>query len=52
MSLRGEHFVAGVAEAWGGEPFTAFDPTSGEALAPQFREATPTQVDAAFAAAA
>ena len=52
MSLRGEHFVAGVAEAWGGEPFTAFDPTSGEALAPQYREATPTQVDAACAAAA
>ncbi len=52
MSLRGEHFVAGTAEAWGGEPFAAGDPVTGEALAPTYREATPTQVDAAATAAA
>jgi len=52
MSLRGEHFVGGVAEASGGEPFAACDPTTGAALAPTYHEAAPALVDAAVTAAA
>jgi alpha-ketoglutaric semialdehyde dehydrogenase len=52
VTLRGEHFVAGIAEAAGGDAFAACDPLTGAALAPTYREATGGQVDAACVAAA
>lgn len=51
MTLRGEHFVAGVGEPGGGEPFAACDPTTGRDLAPAYREASLDQVDRAAVAA-
>jgi alpha-ketoglutaric semialdehyde dehydrogenase len=51
MSLRGEHIVAGVAEAGVGSAFTATDPITGAALPPGYCDATPDQVDRACTAA-
>lgn len=51
-TLRGVHFVAGAAEATGGESFSAIDPLTGAALAPAFPEATAEQIDRACEAAA
>ena len=49
--LRGEHFVAGVAERGAGEPFAAADPVTGKDLPPAYHEASPAQIDRAAAAA-
>jgi alpha-ketoglutaric semialdehyde dehydrogenase len=49
--LRGEHFVAGRAERGTGEVFAAGDPHSGQALEPQYAEASADQIDRACAAA-
>lgn len=51
MTLRGEHFVGGVAEAGGGAAFHAIDPVTGGALVPEYHEATPEQVERACSAA-
>ena len=49
--LCGEHFVAGRAERGTGEVFAAGDPHSGQALEPQYAEASADQIDRACAAA-
>jgi NADP-dependent aldehyde dehydrogenase len=53
--LQGMHFIAGSAEAVGGEVFHGVDPVAGNNLEPSYAEATPTQVaracDGAAAAA-
>jgi len=51
VTLRGAHFVAGVAEMGSGEPFAAIDPHSGAALAPSYAEAGADQIQRAAAAA-
>jgi 2,5-dioxopentanoate dehydrogenase len=51
IGLRGEHFVAGQAELGAGEPFAACDPKSGQAIEPQYAEASADQIDRACAAA-
>lgn len=51
MTLRGDHFVAGVAEEGGGGTFAAIDPVSSEELAPHYQEASREQVERAAAAA-
>ncbi|MFO0392744.1 MAG: aldehyde dehydrogenase (NADP(+)) [Planctomycetota bacterium] len=51
MSVRGVHFVAGVAEAGDGPAFTATEPLAGAAMPPAYRDASSTQVQRACAAA-
>ncbi|MFT4514501.1 MAG: alpha-ketoglutaric semialdehyde dehydrogenase [Planctomycetota bacterium] len=50
--LQGMHFIAGSAEASGGEVFHGVDPVSGKNLEPGYAEATPEQVARACEAAA
>lgn len=45
MSLTGKHLIGGKSQAGGGKTFTAKDATTGEALAPEFFEATLEEVD-------
>jgi NADP-dependent aldehyde dehydrogenase len=52
MTLRGDHFLAGVAEAGVGAAFQATDPLSGSALPPEYRDASKEQVQCACGAAA
>tara|TARA_R110002072_G_scaffold302758_3_gene488497 strand:+ start:1634 stop:3214 length:1581 start_codon:yes stop_codon:yes gene_type:complete len=52
VSLHGMHFVAGSAEAAGGEVFHGMDPVAGTNLEPGYAEATPEQVARACEAAA
>ncbi|MGK0205080.1 MAG: hypothetical protein ACI9S9_004167, partial [Planctomycetota bacterium] len=42
--LQGMHFIAGSAEASGGEVFHGVDPVSGKNLEPGYAEATPEQI--------
>jgi len=51
MTLSGRHFIAGAAEAGGGESFTGMDAIGGKALAPEYQEASGEQVERACAAA-
>ncbi|MFN9705258.1 MAG: aldehyde dehydrogenase (NADP(+)), partial [Planctomycetota bacterium] len=51
MSVRGVHFVAGVAEAGDGPAFTATEPLTGAAMPPAYRDASSAQVQRACAAA-
>lgn len=49
---RGQQFVAGSAEPGAGERFAALDPLSGGELTPDYRDASPAQIERACAAAA
>lgn len=49
--VHGHHWIAGTAEPGDGEAFAAIDPLSGGALAPDYREAGPAQVERACRAA-
>ena len=51
MDLHGQNLIAGTRSAEGDHAFTAKDPTTGEALAPDFHEATSEEVDRAAEAA-
>lgn len=50
-TLDGSHVIAGALEAGTGEVFTGVDPTSGDALAPEYREAGAEQIERACRAA-
>lgn len=51
MDLVGGNLINGVSSCEGDVRFTAVDPVTGEALMPEFREATPGEIDRALAAA-
>ncbi|MCA8974797.1 MAG: aldehyde dehydrogenase family protein, partial [Planctomycetes bacterium] len=48
---QGHHFIAGQAETSTGDPFTAIDPVTGQAIGPSYGEATAEQIDRAAQAA-
>ncbi len=51
MQLTGGQFIGNAPSKAGGQTFTAFNPATGEALAPAFTEATPAEIDHAVALA-
>lgn len=52
MTLTGRHLIGMSTSQEGGPGFTAVNPVTGEVLAPEFRDATPSEVDAAMRLAA
>ena len=50
--LEGSQWIEGRSSAEGGSLFTAYNPTTGAGLAPEFREASAAEVDRAASAAA
>ncbi|NNG17634.1 MAG: aldehyde dehydrogenase (NADP(+)), partial [Gemmatimonadales bacterium] len=48
MDLTGRQLIGASRSQEGGEVFTAVNPTAGEVLAPEFRDATRSEIDAAM----